>query len=335
MIDILKKQWFVVMIALILIIFGVYVIYDTNRGKLPGKKVDGNALVASLEGANFTANDLYDKIDEVKGDELLATLFQQAVILEYVETTDDLKSEAKLQADQITASMQQQDATNYRKNIATSLQNMGFDGDDLEGFTMLTVKNNKLLTDYFDANLDTLFTPIHASKKSRLVSHILVKMEDSANPTEEELAKVKQVEDALAAGDAFADVAKQYSDDTGSGAEGGSVGYVDSDNSGSLVTPFHKQAMALSKGETSEWVKVSSTDSKDSYSGWHLIQVTETDKDAIVADENAKDSIYTAISNANKNIGYKVVWEASKTLNVEFPDEEVKTRIMNYLGVKE
>ena len=37
MIDIIKKQWFVILIALIFIGFSVFCIYDTNKGKLPGK----------------------------------------------------------------------------------------------------------------------------------------------------------------------------------------------------------------------------------------------------------------------------------------------------------
>ncbi len=334
MIDILKKQWFVVLIACILVIFGVYVIYDTNKGKLAGKKVDGNALVASLDSASFTADDLYNKIDEVKGDELLATLFQQAVIMEAVETTDDLKSEAKLQADQIMESMQQQDPAGYKKTIGTSLKNMGFAEDDLEGYTLLIAKNNKLLSDYFDAHMDELFTPIYKNKHPRSVAHILVKMEDSQNPTEEELEKVRKINEALAAGKDFSEVAKEFSDDTGSAAEGVWIGYVDSDNSGSLVKKFHAKAMELSKGEVSDWVKVTMEDS-NSYSGWHLIKAIETEQKALCENEDLKDGIYTAISNANKNIGYKIVWEESKKLNIEFPDETVKTRIMNFLGVKE
>lgn len=41
MIKILKKQWFVVLIALIFIGFAIFSVYDTNKGKLPGKSVDG------------------------------------------------------------------------------------------------------------------------------------------------------------------------------------------------------------------------------------------------------------------------------------------------------
>ena len=37
MIKILKKQWFVVLIALIFIGFAIFSVYDTNKGKLPGK----------------------------------------------------------------------------------------------------------------------------------------------------------------------------------------------------------------------------------------------------------------------------------------------------------
>ena len=69
---------------------------------------------------------------------------------------------------------------------------------------------------YYDEHLDELFKPIFEEKNGRILAHILIKMEDSQNPTQEELDKVKAVEQALADGKSFYDVAKEYSDDTGS-----------------------------------------------------------------------------------------------------------------------
>lgn len=333
MIDILKKQWFVVLIALILIIFGIYVIYDTNKGKLPGKKVDGLSLVASIEESNVTADDLYNELDASVGDGYLAVYFRKAVVEQSVETTDDLKSEAKLQADQIIANYQQQYPTDYKKQIANILKNYGYDSaDDLEDYMLMVAKNQKLESDYYDSKLDELFAPIYEEKDSRKVSHILIKMEDSANPTDEEAAKVKKVEEALASGTSFEDVAKEYSDDTTSAAEGGSIGYVDSESS--LVKPFLEEALDLDKDEVSDWVKVN-TDDSGSYEGWHIIKVTETDKTKLEEDEDIREGIYQAIAKEYESIGYEVIWQAAKKLEIEFPDESIKTRIMDYMGIEE
>ena len=60
MIDTLKKQWFVVLIALIFIGFTVFIIYDTNKGKLPGKSENGKDVIATINGKSISADDLYD-----------------------------------------------------------------------------------------------------------------------------------------------------------------------------------------------------------------------------------------------------------------------------------
>ena len=59
MIEKLKENWFVVLVAVILIAAVGYYTYDTNKGKLPGKKVDGKDVVASIGDTDFFADDLY------------------------------------------------------------------------------------------------------------------------------------------------------------------------------------------------------------------------------------------------------------------------------------
>lgn len=328
MIEILKKQWFVVLIALIFISFAIFSIWDTNKGKLPGKSADGKDVVAALADTNITADDVFEKLKEQSGDALLFTKFQDAVASQAIETTDDIKSEAKLQAESIEEQFKSYDATNYKKTLQDQLIKMGY--TDLNDYCIKSTKVQKLLIAYMDEHMDSLFTPIYDEKKSRIVAHILIKMEDSANPTEADLEKVKKVEDALAAGTAFADVAKEYSDDA-SASQGGLVGYADSDSA--LVEDFKNTALELEKGVVSDWVKVASTN----YQGWHKIIVLEDAKDAIVGydDENVKNGIYSAIMNANENLDKKIIWEKSQDLKIEFGSDDIKKQLMDYMQIEE
>lgn len=328
MIEILKKQWFVVLIALIFISFAIFSIWDTNKGKLPGKSADGKDVVAALADTNITADDVFEKLKEQSGDALLFTKFQDAVASQAIETTDDIKSEAKLQAESIEEQFKSYDATNYKKTLQDQLIKMGY--TDLNDYCIKSTKVQKLLIAYMDEHMDSLFTPIYDEKKSRIVAHILIKMEDSANPTEADLEKVKKVEDALAAGTAFADVAKEYSDDA-SASQGGLVGYADSDSA--LVEDFKNTALELEKNVVSDWVKVASTN----YQGWHKIIVLEDAKDAIVGydDENVKNGIYSAIMNANENLDKKIIWEKSQDLKIEFGNDDIKKQLMDYMQIEE
>jgi foldase protein PrsA len=77
----------------------------------------------------------------------------------------------------------------------------------------------------------------------------------------------------LQGGTAFADLAKEYSTDTGSAESGGDLGWFPR---GVMVTEFEDAAFGLSVGETSELVK---TDF-----GYHIIQVLEKGLHALSED---------------------------------------------------
>lgn len=81
------------------------------------------------------------------------------------------------------------------------------------------------------------------------------------------LARIIEVQQKVGAGEDFAELAKQYSDDTGSAANGGDLGWF-AQGSG-LIQEFEDAAFALQAGQVSEPVK---TDY-----GYHLIKVDERD----------------------------------------------------------
>ncbi|EEK52077.1 peptidylprolyl isomerase PrsA [Bacillus cereus] len=85
-------------------------------------------------------------------------------------------------------------------------------------------------------------------------SHILVKDEATAKKVKEELGQ----------GKSFEELAKQYSEDTGSKEKGGDLGYF---TAGKMVKEFEDAAYKLKKDEVSEPVK--------SQFGYHIIKVTD------------------------------------------------------------
>ncbi len=101
--------------------------------------------------------------------------------------------------------------------------------------------------------------------------HILIRFQGSKMPladgkkdiTEAEaLAKITELRAKIVAGADFAVVAKENSDDTGSGANGGDLG---SFGKGAMVPEFDKEAFLLPVGQMSQPVK--------SPFGYHLIKV--------------------------------------------------------------
>jgi peptidyl-prolyl cis-trans isomerase C len=118
---------------------------------------------------------------------------------------------------------------------------------------------------YYDRNL-----PNYQQLKAR---HILIRTPGSVVPVregakeltgEEALAKANEVREKLVAGADFAEVAAAVSDDTGSAARGGELGFF---GPGQMVAPFEQAAWTLKPGEISQPVK--------SDFGYHIIQLQE------------------------------------------------------------
>jgi parvulin-like peptidyl-prolyl isomerase len=103
--------------------------------------------------------------------------------------------------------------------------------------------------------------------------HILIRFQGSRVPLkegqkdltdEEALAKANEIRGKLQGGASFEEVARAESDDTGSGAQGGSLG---SFGRGQMVPTFEAAAFSLPVGQLSEPVK--------SPFGYHLILVSD------------------------------------------------------------
>ena len=116
---------------------------------------------------------------------------------------------------------------------------------------------------YYDQHRDDYRVPEQVN-----VSHILIKTplpgpDGKVDPkgVEEARKKAEDVLKQLKAGGNFAELAKKYSEDPGSGKNGGSLGWI---GKGRTVPEFEKTAFSLAKGATSDLVQ-------SSY-GFHIIR---------------------------------------------------------------
>ena len=134
---------------------------------------------------------------------------------------------------------------------------------------------DKQIEDYYNKNKAQYSRP-----ESRDVRHILVKSK----------AKANQLEAQLKAGASFAALAKKFSEDTGSKADGGKLTI----SKGQTVAPFDKVAFELKKNAISQPVKTEF--------GYHIIQALSDTKPATVTPlKEVKESIRQQLAQTKKN----------------------------------
>ncbi len=321
----IKEQWFIVLIALILTGSVIYFVVDQNKDVLRGKSADGKDVIVEINGENIFADDLFEDIPEATKQAALYMYFERLVVSNTIETTADLKSEAKLKADELIKSYKEYYGSTYEDVLLSALQGVGYSKlSDLETYFINTIKAEDLMKERIDSNKKELFAEVFEKQQSRSVSHILIMMEDSSKPTDEEKAKLKEVEDALNGGMSFADAAKKFSED-GSASTGGSLGYMDKDTS--FVPEFLKAALALKEGETTTWVKTQY--------GYHLIRCDIATLDGLLAAEDLQDAIYTAIDTYYPELYYQTIWDAAEALDIQWTNEETKTALKKYMGLED
>jgi foldase protein PrsA len=178
-------------------------------------------------GVTVTQKDIDKQVEQIK-----KTYYQG----------DEKKFEDALKKDGITLSQLEQ--YELRPNLL---------GQKLQAKVTSDVKvSDAAAQKYYNANKATYVTP-----KTREVRHILVKSKTLADT----------IETKLKSGASFAALAKKYSQDTGSAAQGGKLCVAHGGSSGACqqtVPPFDKAAFSLKTNELSQPVK--------SVYGYHIIQ---------------------------------------------------------------
>ncbi|MEM7254939.1 MAG: SurA N-terminal domain-containing protein [Pseudomonadota bacterium] len=148
----------------------------------------------------------------------------------------------------------------------------------------------------------------YVAPEQRRASHILVRTGDDLND-EQALEKITAIKAELDGGADFAEVAKAQSDDPGSGAKGGDLGFF---STGIMDPSFEGAAFAMAAGELSDPVRSSF--------GWHLIKVTDIRAQATKPFEEARDEVLEEFKREKAEEQYFELAEQLANLAFENPD---------------
>ena len=129
----------------------------------------------------------------------------------------------------------------------------------------------------FEAESERFVTP-----EKREVSHILVSL--PSDPGADDVARARErlvaLRDRITVGELFEDLARESSDDPGSAAGGGVLGFIER---GMMVPEFEEAAFALAPDQISDPVRSSF--------GWHLIKVTSVQESRGATFEEVRDQV--------------------------------------------
>ncbi|MDX8418210.1 MAG: rotamase [Absicoccus sp.] len=330
----LRDNWFVVVIAIVIIGFVSYFIYDSNKYNVSSMK-DGNSdVVMSVTGGNVTADEIYSDLSKDDG-ELLYNLYKNAVVSQTVKETDSIKNDAKTLQDNIVSYAKQQDSNNYEQVIEQELYAYGYSSyDDLNKYCLESVKEAKMNEDYVNDHFASLSKAVVA-KNPRTISIITMSVSDASNLTSDEQKKKDNIDSALQK-QSFAKTATAYSEDT-TASDKGVYGYIDEDDkdsssSSSLDSSVIEAALKLKKGETSDWITV--TDSDAGTTTLYKVHVNETDVNTIHKSKNTtiKRQLLNAILNNNTGLSTKIVQTNAKKLKITIKDKNTKKKLNAYIN---
>lgn len=202
----------------------------------------GDEVVVSTSIGDITQEEFYNSMKEIAGDQLLQQVVVEQILNDKYEVTDE-------EIDAELATVKEQYGEGYEAALAQSNVTEEMLKSNIR-FTLLQEKATKDV-EVTDEEIQNYYDQASQELNAR---HILVEDEATAN----------EIIEKLNAGEDFADLAKEFSTDPGSGAQGGDLGWF---SVGTMVPAFNDAAYALEIDQISEPVQ--------SDFGYHIIQVKE------------------------------------------------------------
>lgn len=202
-----------------------------------------------------------------------------------------------------TESYYREHEAEYRNPEQVSLRYIELSLDDIAASVKV---NDEELKAFYESQKD-----LYTRKERRKVSHILAAVDPKAGLDGEKsaLEKIKQAQNALDQGEAFAAVAEKLSDDPGSAKKGGNIGLI---NPGEMDPEFEKAAFALGLDQVSKPVKTAF--------GYHLIKLTELQKGKVKAFDTVRAEVEKALRRQKAENTFYELGESLAQISYENPD---------------
>ena len=274
--------------AIIILLLAINIILIVNGHKV--KLSDGKEIIASVDGKDFVADDLFDELKEQYGSNNLLNMVDKYIISKEVKDDSDAKTKAKENLESIRS---QYESAGYEWE--TVLTQYGYSNEDeLLNELTTSIQKENVAKQYLKDNLtDAEINEYYENQVygTYTVKHILIKPATTDSMTDEEKsaaedaakAKAQEVINKLNNGEDFTSLVKEYSEDTGSVDN---EGLVENFTKGDVDDAFFTETNNLKNGEYSK------EPVKSSY-GYHVIlRVSSTDKKAL---KDIKDEVMEKI----------------------------------------
>jgi peptidyl-prolyl cis-trans isomerase D len=187
----------------------------------------------------------------------LAALEQQQRKIRVIKYTIDTDAADIVVTDQEIEDYYNANIDRYMSPERVSVEYVEITAGDLED--SIDIDEAKLASMYDD------YKRIALKNQERKARHILLQIGDAEeNNRESVMARIKDLQQKLDDGASFDELAREYSEDTGSAVQGGDLGWV---SAGEMVKPFEDVLFSMNKGEISDVV--------ETRFGLHLIRLDD------------------------------------------------------------
>lgn len=252
-----------------------------------------SASVVETSAGDITKDELYEAMKEKYGEATLRELVYERVLSDNYEVSDE-------ELDEKIAELKEQLGDNFE----VALSQYGYDSEeDLRETFRIGMLQEKAAVKDIEATEEEMKKYYENYKPQIKARHILV----------EDEAKAKEVKSKLDAGEKFEDVAKEFSTDTASAANGGDLGWF---GAGQMVAEFEEAAYALEVNKISDPVKTEH--------GYHIIQVTEKKEKQSYEDMKAEIEHQVKVSKLDEASITEAMERELKDAKVEIKDKDLE-----------
>ena len=285
--------------------------------------LENNHDVITSDSGNITADTLYEELRDKYGISVLVDLIDHMILDEKYETDETETETINAQIEQMKA---QYDDETFNALI---YQYYGLESEDeLRDMLSLEYKRNLAIEDYVESTVtDDEINEYYDDEVigDMQVRHILISPETTDDMSTEEKTEAeekakKEAENLIKRlddGEDFEELAKEYSDDTGSASDGGLIDYFNKDDN--MDEAFLNASIELEEGAyTKEPVQ--------STYGYHIILKTDQ-KDKPELDE-VKDEIISTLAEEkldnDATLRYNALIKIREDAGVVFNDDKLK-----------
>lgn len=301
-----------------------------------------NVITFNKEEFNITVDDLYKTLKEKYATNYLIQEMDKKILnLEY-ETDENANSYADNQM-KIYRMMYNND----ENSLLEALQNAGYKSvDEFKEYIITNYKRDLATKDY--ARSQVTDSEINKYYENDVygditISHILVSLDTSDNLTDDEKKeaetkandKIKEIYEKLEAGKTFAEVAKEYSEDSKTASDGGRLGtFTKGEMTEKYDKEFENAVIGLEVG------KYTTKAIKSTY-GYHIIyKDAEKEKPKLeTIKQTIIDNLIDDKMDDDSKMQYKALIELREKYGLKFNDDDIKAQydnaVNNWLYSKE